>query len=138
MDRLIAGVVGAVACLMLGLITFCASCTTVDSGSVGVQKTLGKVNEVPLQPGIHFVKPFIDTVIEMDTRLKSFEITGSAASKDLQVVKTTISVQHSLNGAIAPRGLAEIGTLEQFDITVVSPAVKKPSKQQPRDTPPKN
>jgi regulator of protease activity HflC (stomatin/prohibitin superfamily) len=108
---------------VLALFGLFLSCTPIDAGYVGVQKTFGSVHKTPLEPGLHFVKPFIDSVERMDTRLKSFEITGSAASKDLQVVTTTISVQHSLTAETAPIALASIGDLDAFDVSVVSPAV---------------
>lgn len=100
-----------------------SSCRTVESGYVGVQKTFGAVSLEPLPPGVHFVAPFITTIVPLETRLKSFEVQASAASKDLQIVKTRISVQHSLNGAMAPKAYSEIGDLESFDVSVVSPAV---------------
>jgi prohibitin 2 len=53
----------------------------------------------------------------------SYEVEASAASKDLQIVTTKISVQHSLNGTMAPEAFAAIGDLEKFDASVVSPAV---------------
>jgi regulator of protease activity HflC (stomatin/prohibitin superfamily) len=111
-----------VACLM-AFVCLVASCTTIESGTIGIQRTFGQVHAEPLEPGLHFVKPFIDSVTELDTRLKSFEVAATAASKDLQVVSTVISVQHSLNAAIAPQSYAAIGDLDKFDISIVAPAV---------------
>jgi len=116
--------IGCVVVVFLLVATMATSCSTVPSGFVGVQTTFGKVHDEPLQPGIHFVKPFfIDGVQTLETRLKSFEVEAAAASKDLQVVKTVISVQHSLSSSNAPASYAAIGDLERFDESVVAPAV---------------
>lgn len=110
--------------MLLGLITTFTSCTTVGSGTVGVVRTFGAVHDKPLEPGVHFVKPWgIDRVVELDTKLKSFEVQATASSKDLQVVTTLISVQHSLNGTMAPLSYSAIGDLDHFDTAVVAPAV---------------
>lgn len=105
------------------LVVATQSCTVVDSGTVGVLRTFGRVHSDSLEPGLHIVKPFVDGVVELDTRLKSFEVNASAASKDLQVVTTIISVQHSLNSKMAPASYSAIGDLDKFDVSVVAPAV---------------
>jgi regulator of protease activity HflC (stomatin/prohibitin superfamily) len=115
--------VAALVVLALFGLLFVASCSPVSSGFVGVQTTFGKVHPEPLEPGIHFVKPFVDGVTELDTRLVSYEVDASAASKDLQIVTTKISVQHSLNGSMAPKTFAAIGDLSKLDLAVVEPAV---------------
>lgn len=100
-----------------------SSCTPIEAGFVGVHRTFGEVHETPLNPGLNWVKPFIDDAVPIETRLKSFEVQASAASKDLQIVSTLISVQHSLNGEMAPKAYAAIGDLDRFDLSVVNPAV---------------
>jgi prohibitin 2 len=117
-------IIATVLASLVFLILMAQSCTVIDAGSVGVHRTLGEVHPEPLKPGLHFVKPlFIDSVTELDTRLKSFEVNASAASKDMQVVTTVISVQHSLNPDLASKSYAAIGDLEKFDASIVAPAV---------------
>lgn len=108
-------------CIAAGVLPF--GCRAVSAGYVGVQTTLGRVHPRALEPGVHWVTPFVDGVTQLETRLKSYEVQASAASKDLQVVTTKISVQHSLNGALAPASYSAIGDLDRFDESVVSPAV---------------
>lgn len=117
------GVAGLLLCM-----TLVASCSPVSSGYVGVQTTFGKIHKEPLQPGLHFVLPLIDRVTQLDTRLKSFEIKAQSSSKDLQVVTTVVSVQHSLTGPMAAESFQTIGDLDKFDIAVVSPAVLESTK----------
>lgn len=59
---ILVGLVAAVL-LMLGI----TSCTTVDTGHVGVPKVFGKVQGYTLEPGMHFINP-VATVTHMDTR----------------------------------------------------------------------
>ena len=105
------------------LTTILKGIRTVPAGYVGVKMRFGKVAELPLTPGLHFTIPYCETIVNVDTRLKSFEIEAGAASKDLQVVETKISVQHSLNGDSANKAYQKVGTLEQIDMSIVAPAV---------------
>lgn len=109
---------------ILSVITLFTSCNKVDSGNVGVLRTFGAVDDTPLAPGIHFIKPWgISSIEELDTRLKSFEVQATASSKDLQLITTLISVQHSLNPAVAPKSYSAVGDLERMDASIVAPAV---------------
>lgn len=122
------GIIGAGVVMALVSLLFVASCQTIPAGYVGVQKTFGEVHDEPLAPGLHFIKPFIDRVATIETRLKAFEIETKASSKDLQIVTTLVSVQHSLNSGSAPAAYQAIGDLEQFDAAVVTPAVMESTK----------
>lgn len=105
------------------------SCTIVETGYVGVKTTLGTLDPQPLSPGLHFLWPFLCRVTQLDTRLISFEVQSAAASHDLQVVKTKISVQHSFQAELAPATYATIGNLAALDRTVVGPAVMESFKE---------
>jgi len=98
---------------------------TVDAGHVGVLKTMGAVSPTVLPPGFHLKKPLIDEVVQIDTRLTSFEVRAAAASKDLQTVETKISVQHSIAPTMAGQCYQTVGDLEKIDLTVVAPAVQE-------------
>ena len=63
---ILVGLVAAVL-LMLGI----TSCTTVDTGHVGVPKVFGKVQGYTLEPGMHFINP-VATVTHMDTRTLNY------------------------------------------------------------------
>jgi len=95
----------------------------VDSGNVGIVQTFGSVHAKPINPGLHWARPFIDNVVQMGTRLKEFPIDTHASSKDLQSVHIVVSVQHSLNGEMSPQAYQQVGDLVKFDSNVVGPAV---------------
>jgi len=97
----------------------------VDSGAVGVVKRLGAVDEVPLKEGIHFKMPFIDTVIQVNIRLNSTRSVALSSSKDLQTVKTVVSVQYSIKDDMAPKIFQKIGLTGQIQATVIEPAIEE-------------
>jgi len=97
----------------------------VEAGSVGVIKKLGAVNEIPLTEGVHFKMPFIDTIIAVNTRLNSTKSSALSSSKDLQTVKTEVSVQYSIKGDMAPKTFQKIGLIGQIEATVIEPSIEE-------------
>lgn len=97
----------------------------VDSGHVGVVRTLGAVQPVPLPEGFHLKKPFLDNVEQIDIRLTKAQSKSAAASKDLQTVQTQVTVQYSITGPTAPKTFQKIGTREIVAATIVEPAIQE-------------
>jgi regulator of protease activity HflC (stomatin/prohibitin superfamily) len=110
---------------LIGGTTFLSSCTVINSGDVGVVKTMGRIHKEEINPGIHFVKPFVDSVTKNTTRLKSFTVKADAASKDLQKVSSEITVQHSAIGTMAAETNEQIGDLDKVDAVVIGPAINE-------------
>ena len=115
-------VVVAVAALT-GFYLLASAFTIINAGHVGVVKTLGAVQPEVFEEGFHFKKPFIDSVEEIDIRLRKAENQASAASKDLQVVRTQVAVQYSLTGPVVPLTYQKIGRREIVESTLVNPAI---------------
>ncbi len=113
--------IGVVVALVAAFLT--SAFTIVDSGHVGVVRTLGAVQPEPLPEGFHFKKPLLDQVEIIDIRLRKAESQASAASKDLQVVSTRVAVQYSLNGPVVPITYQKIGRREIVETTLVNPAI---------------
>lgn len=97
----------------------------VESGHVGVVRTLGAVQPEPLSEGFHLKKPFIDQVEQVDIRLTGSREMATAASKDLQTVSTQVTTQFSLNGEVAPQVYQKVGTLPKVSTTLVQPAIQE-------------
>ena len=112
---------GAVVLAAVWLLT--SSFTIINAGHVGVVKTLGAVQPEVFEEGFHFKKPFLDSVEEIDIRLRKAENHASAASKDLQVVSTKVAVQYSLTGPVVPLTYQKIGRREIVESTLVNPAI---------------
>ncbi len=112
---------GVAALVILMLLFGCF--VIVESGHVGVVRRLGAVQMDALPEGIHGKIPLVDSVIEVDIRLRKAESEAQAASKDLQVVRTQVAVQYSMNGQVMPLTFQKIGTRSVVETTLVSPAI---------------
>jgi len=64
----------AAALVVLALILISASATVVEVGTVGVVKRLGRVTGAILDPGLHFLVPFTDSVIVYNTKDIVYEV----------------------------------------------------------------
>lgn len=102
-----------------------SSFVIVESGHVGVVRTLGAVQPKPLSEGFHFKKPFIDKIEQVDIRLTKAQSKSAAASKDLQTVETQVTVQYSLTGPTAPETFQKIGNRDVVAATVIEPAIQE-------------
>ena len=95
----------------------------ISSGHVGVIHRLGAVQDLHLTEGFHLKIPFIDTVEEVDVRLRKAENKATAASKDLQVVSTQVAVQYSLTGSTMPQTYQNIGLRDEVERTAIDPGI---------------
>jgi regulator of protease activity HflC (stomatin/prohibitin superfamily) len=102
-----------------------SSFVIVESGHVGVVRTLGAVQPTPLTEGFHFKKPFIDKIEQVDVRLTKAQSKSAAASKDLQTVETQVTVQYSLMGPTAPETFQKIGNRDVVAAAVIEPAIQE-------------
>jgi len=73
-------VVGALALIVLA--TMLGSFYTIDSGKVGVIQTFGRYQETVSAPGLHWKRPFIDTVLEKDVKLQTANYAGQEDAED--------------------------------------------------------
>ena len=93
----------------------------VPAGSVGVVTRFGAVNRVAY-PGIGMKIPLVEGVVKMDVRTQKDEVDTSAASKDLQVVTSTIAVNYHLDGKYAVDVYQNIGS--RYTDIVIAPAIQ--------------
>jgi prohibitin 2 len=111
--------------IILVIVLATSAFVIVDSGHVGVVRTLGAVQPNPLPEGFHFKKPFMDKIEQIDIRLTKAKSKSTAASKDLQTVETQVTVQYSLSGPVAPKTYQRIGKREVVAATVIEPAIQE-------------
>lgn len=97
----------------------------VDAGHVGVVKRLGAVQAIPFEEGFHFKLPIVDDVVKLDIRLRKVFNESISASKDLQTVRTEVTVQYSLNGDVSPVSYQKIGIRQVIESTLVEPAIQE-------------
>lgn len=79
------------------LITGFSSFTIVPAGHTGVVSRFGAVQETILPEGLHMKIPFVETVTTIDNRVNVVETSFTAASKDLQTVTGTVSVNYRIS-----------------------------------------
>jgi len=114
------------AIVVIALIVILSGLTViVQSGHVGVVRTLGAVQPEPLREGFHLKKPLVDEVEQVDIRLTASHAKATAASRDLQTVTTQVTMQYSLNGELAPSTYQKIGTLPKVSASLVEPAIQE-------------
>jgi regulator of protease activity HflC (stomatin/prohibitin superfamily) len=95
----------------------------VDPGQRGVKVRFGAVQEGVLGEGIHLIVPLAENVILLDTRIQKKESGASAASKDLQTVKTVIATNYHLNPNTVDKVYQEIGL--GYQEKIIDPAVQE-------------
>jgi len=112
--------------ILIAAFTILGSLTVIiESGHVGVVRTFGAVQPEALPEGLHFKKPFVDQVEQMDIRLTASHAKATAASKDLQTVTTEVTTQYSLNGELAPLTYQRIGNLGKVSASLVEPGIQE-------------
>lgn len=74
--------VAFIALALLVLVTVLGSFYTIDSGKVGVIQTFGRYQESVSTPGLHWKRPFIDTVLEKDVKLQTATYAGQEDGED--------------------------------------------------------
>ena len=91
----------------------------INSGEVGILKTLGKYQNEPLYPGFHVLIPFIQKSIVVDTKVRQIDYNSIETSTDRRgiiqkppisvldsrglPVNIELTVQYSLKPEIAPK-----------------------------------
>jgi regulator of protease activity HflC (stomatin/prohibitin superfamily) len=119
-QKVLANVAG-IAIFAVGVIY--SSFTIVPAGHVGVQITLGEVNQTVLNEGAQFVNP-ISNVKHVDVRLARANLNNaSAGTKDIQQVHTDIVINYRLTPAKVPHIYKEFGL--DVDTKVLGPAINE-------------
>ncbi len=108
--------------LLLLFFVFFLPFTIVSPGYRGLVTTFGKIQDVPLEPGFHLVSPFSE-IIHMDVRTQKAEAESVAASKDLQVVTTSIAVNYSLDTNALVSLYSTVG--KDYEMKLIDPAIQE-------------
>jgi regulator of protease activity HflC (stomatin/prohibitin superfamily) len=110
---------------LLALVSFFLFMSTyfsVDAGERGVVLRFGEVNRV-VDPGPHFKVPLAENVVRMTVRVQKSTTQTEAASRDLQVVQTTMVLNFNLDPSKAGEMFSNIGL--NYGERVIEPAVKE-------------
>lgn len=115
---------GILGCAFLfGAITFVSSATIIGAGEQGVVTRFGAIKNVTLEPGFHFVTPFVDTVKVFDVKEQKEEVPADSASRDLQSVSTIVALNYHLDPSKVNQLYQEVGT--DYKNRIISPAIQE-------------
>lgn len=94
----------------------------VPAGYQGVRLRFGAIDGT-LKPGIHLIVPGMHTVELLETRTQKEESQASAASRDLQVVTTTLALNFRIDPTKVGTLYAEVGPM--YKQRVIDPSVQE-------------
>ena len=104
------------------ILPFVGAYNIIVTGYVGIVTRFGTVNRV-VQPGLSFKIPIIELVDTMEIRTQKEQKEATAASKDLQEVKSVIALNYHLKGEKAAEVYQNVG--KNYKEKVVDPAVQE-------------
>ncbi len=119
-------VIAGVAVFLALIIVILPAFGTIGAGERGVVLRFGAVTGKNLNPGPYFVLPFVNHVETMDVQNHAYTVEASAASKDLQVVKTKVTVNYEMVPEEA--GYVYEHYRHEFEERILTPAVQEASK----------
>jgi len=93
----------------------------VNAGQRGIVLQLGAVRPIVLTEGLHFKIPFIQDVIPVEVRVQKSQSEQTAASKDLQIVTTTVAVNFHLDPNQVNKLYQNVGL--SYGERIVDPAI---------------
>lgn len=103
----------SVACLALLLSTIFSGCTRVDTGNVGVEKTIGKINPQELPAGLYFTMfKTVDEITTKDTLIYLQNMTPKS-SNNVTMQDADIDIYYRIN----PSKVADLVIKYQGDVT---------------------
>jgi len=108
--------------LVIALIIFFASTTIVPTGHIGVVTLYSKVQDTYLDAGFHFIKPFVESVHDVDIRTQKYANTVEGSAKDLQIVNITMSINYQIKAEKVSELYAKVG--ENYEDTILNPALQ--------------
>ena len=94
----------------------------VPAGYQGVLLRFGAL-QGSISPGIHLIIPGVNEVILLETRTQKEEATATAASRDLQVVTTTLALNYRLNAVKVPEIFGQVGP--DYNSRIIDPAIQE-------------
>ncbi|WP_026089983.1 prohibitin family protein [Candidatus Nitrosopumilus koreensis] len=120
--------IGIVVLILIGVIAT-ASVKIVDSGHRGVLLHWNAVDltQPPLDEGLHFVVPFQDEVVNIEVRTLKYASDARSASRDLQTVETTVTVNYHPDKERVHTLYKNLGL--DYENRVIQPAIEETVKQ---------
>ncbi len=110
-----------------GLILFFGTVYTIQEGHIGVVKRFGKVVSSS-DAGLHFKIIFVDSVEEIEVRVKKSSETLTASTSEQMPAKTKVSVNWTVKKESALDLYVKYGGLKQFEDRILDTRLRSASK----------
>jgi len=117
------GIAFVVIVVIIIIVITSQSIATVQAGYRGVVLYLGAVEDRVLGEGLHFRIPFVEQVVQMEVRTQKFQAAVSAASKDLQEVRSTIALNYRIDPQQVNMIYQQLGV--NYQDRVISPTIQE-------------
>lgn len=108
------------------ILTALAGAVTVPTGMVGIKlewnNAIGQVG-----PGLHIIMPYIQSMVNMDTKVQKIDAKAAAATRDLQNVQVDIAVNYRLDPAKTLDLFRQVGL--DYNNRITTPSVQEVVKQ---------
>lgn len=111
--------------LLIGIIFFANSCSSVPAGHTGILTTFGKVEDRILTEGLNWKSPF-QKVVKMDNRTQKKVEEFQAFSSDIQEVDIMLAVNYSINQETAQNLYRTVGV--EYYTNIVYPRLLESTK----------
>lgn len=113
-----------VAAVVLAVIILASTCfTVVKAGHTGVVLTFGAVENKVMGEGLNFKIPFVQNVVQMNNRTQKVETSGSASSKDLQIISYVVAVNFHVNDTSSASLYQDVGM--DYGNVIIVPAIQE-------------
>lgn len=99
----------------------------VDTGHRGIKVQFGEVIGEPLPEGVHWKKPFVEEVIEFDTRTKRLDEATDTYTKDVQKVQVSYVVNYNLKRTAVGDVFKEVGP--KYEDVLLIPSLRASIKE---------
>lgn len=108
------------------IFVFMFGTTLVPSGSTGIRVTFGAASDEGLDDGLKFHIPLVQKIVIINNKVVRTDVDAYSASKDLQQIHSTISVNYSIVPESSTKIYKTIGS--DAENTIVRPAIQEASK----------
>ena len=102
-----------------------SGCSVVGPGQRGIRISLGKASDDVKEPGAYAWVPFFLGMARVNVQIQKSEIEASAASSDMQEIKTHVAVNWSLSPSKVVETFKAIGDEDDVLARIISPAVNE-------------
>lgn len=95
----------------------------IGAGERGVRLRFGAVIDQAIDEGLYLRIPIADTIKIMDVKIQKDEVSASAASKDLQEVRSTVALNYHINPDMVTNIYQTVGM--EYNMRIIAPAIQE-------------